>query len=267
MSREYWGLREMPFRGAIDPRHYYPSPTHEEALARLEYLVAQRRRVGLLLGGDGSGKSMVLEVFARRLRRRPAQLVNVNLFGAGLHEFLWLLAAEVGVNPDRQDDIFRLWRAILDRLVENRYQQLDTVMLLDDGGEARPEVLEHVVRLAQCDGCERMTIVMATGAASAGRLSPRLLELAELRVDIEAWEPADTLNYVTAAIEQAGRSEPIFTEQALHRLHDLCGGIPRRVNQLASMALFSGASRKLTEIDPEVVDATYHEMGVVQAVA
>jgi type II secretory pathway predicted ATPase ExeA len=72
---------------------------------------------------------------------------------------------------------------------------------------------------------------------------------------------------VTAAIEQAGRSEPIFTEQALHRLHDMCGGIPRRVNQLASMTLFSGASRKLTEIDAETVDAAYHEMGVVQAVA
>jgi hypothetical protein len=53
----------------------------------------------------------------------------------------------------------------------------------------------------------------------------------------------------------------------LHRLHDLCDGIPRRVNQLANLALLAGAGRKLTLIDTDTVDSVYHELGVIDAVA
>src|SRR5262249_35200109 len=132
MLRKHWGLRDSPFRPAIDWRHFFPSPTHEEALARLEFLLADHRRLGLLFGPAGCGKSLVLDVFSRRVRRRGTQVANLSLLRADLREFLWLAAAELGINPDRDDDPFCLWRGILDRLTENRYQQLDTVLLLDD---------------------------------------------------------------------------------------------------------------------------------------
>ena len=69
MYQAHWGLQESPFRGDLDPKSYYQSPTHEEALARLSFLVGQHRRLGLLVGPSGSGKSLLLEVFAQQLRR------------------------------------------------------------------------------------------------------------------------------------------------------------------------------------------------------
>ena len=33
-----------------------------------------------------------------------------------MHELLWLTAAELGLNPDRDADVFQLWRALTDRL-------------------------------------------------------------------------------------------------------------------------------------------------------
>lgn len=269
MFRKHWQLRESPFRGTLDWRRFFASPTHDEALARLHFLVEERRRLGLLLGADGCGKSLVLEVFARRLRRSGAQVANVNLLGLDLREFLWLTAAELGINPDRRDDPFRLWRSVLDRLTENRYQQLDTVLLLDDANEATTAVLDHVVRLAQFDSTStgRLTVVLAANENAVGRLTPRLLELADLRIDLDPWEPADTVQYVTAALTQAGAASAIFTDEALHRLHDLSDGMPRRVNQLANLALLAGAGRGLKQIDVELVDSTYQELGVIQAVA
>ena len=269
MSRQYWQLRESPFRGTLDPRFYFPSPSHEEALARLDFLVGEQRRLGLLLGESGVGKSLTLEVFARRLRRQSAQIANVNLLGVDLHEFLWLLAAELGTNPDRGDDTFRLWRQVIDRLAENRYQQLATVVLLDDGDESSHEVLEHIVRLAQFDrsAAARLTIILASGTNTVPRILPRLLELADLRCDIEAWEPADTMQYIKAALEHGGSENPIFTDEALNLMHDLCEGIPRRVNQLADLTLFAGAGRKLAQIDADTVDSAYHELAVVEAAA
>jgi general secretion pathway protein A len=269
MFRKHWNLHDSPFRGTLDWRRFFASPTHEEALARLHFLVEERRRLGLLFGAAGCGKSLVLEVFARRLRRTGAQLVNVNLLGLDLHEFLWLTAAELGINPDRRDDPFRLWRSVLDRLTENRYQQLDTVLLLDDADEAATSMLDHVVRLAQFDSTAtgRLTIVLTANTNSVSRLTTRLLELAELRVDLEPWEPADTSDYVKAALRQAGADSAIFTDEALDRLHDLCDGIPRRVNQLANFALLAGAGREVDAIDVDIIDSAYQELGVVTAVA
>jgi general secretion pathway protein A len=269
MFRTHWGLRESPFRGSLDWRLFYPSPTHDEALARMQFLVEERRRLGLLLGPTGSGKSMVLEVFARRLRRSGAQVANLNLLGTDLQEFLWLTAAELGANPDRRYDVFRLWRAIIDRIAENRYQQIETVLLLDDADEAPTAVLEHLVRLAQhdCSQNSRLSIVLAANSNRVGRMLPRLLELAELRIDLDFWEPADTLAYINSALEQAGRSEPTFSDEAMHHLHDLCHGVPRRVNQLANLALLAGAGRKLSQIDTDTIESVYHELSTVEAVA
>ena len=73
MYQAHWGLQESPFRGLLDPKFFYQSPTHEEALARLQFLVDQQRRLGLLVGPPGSGKSLLLEVFAAAASpQRPA---------------------------------------------------------------------------------------------------------------------------------------------------------------------------------------------------
>ena len=74
MYQSHWGLRQSPFRSCLDPQSFYQSPTHDEALARLHFLVDEHRRLGLLMGPAGSGKSLLSwRSFARQLRRaRPA---------------------------------------------------------------------------------------------------------------------------------------------------------------------------------------------------
>jgi general secretion pathway protein A len=37
----HWQLRERPFEATWDPRFFYASPEHEEALSRLQYLVEE----------------------------------------------------------------------------------------------------------------------------------------------------------------------------------------------------------------------------------
>ena len=187
----------------------------------MEFLVEQRQRLGLLLGQSGTGKSLILDRLATNLRHRGAQVANLSLLGADLHEFLWLLAADLGLNPDRKATPFELWRNLIDRIAENRYQQLDTVVLLDDADHARPEVLDHLVRLIQSDRGMPMALVLvlAGPANKISHIGPRLLELAELRIDLEPWEEPDTGGYLMSALAQAGRKTLLFTDAAVLRLH------------------------------------------------
>lgn len=266
MYQRHWGLRESPFRTCLDPRFFYESPTHEEALARLHFLVDEHRRLGLLLGEAGSGKSLLLEVFAGQMRRQGRAVANLNLLGRAPEELLWSLAAALGLAPNRSCSPAALWRMLEDRLDEHRYQQIETVVLLDDAEEASPELLAQVARLAalKYGPDSRLTIILTAGRTSVSRLGTRLLELAELRIDVEPWGSSETKGYLHRSLAQAGRQQPAFDETAVRRLHELAHGIPRRVTQLAELALLAGADRQLDRVNADTVESVYRELGVIE---
>ncbi len=264
---EHWGLQQSPFRSCLDPRFFHQSPTHEEALARLHFLVEQRHRLGLLMGPSGSGKSLLLEVFAEQLRRSGRAMARLSLVSVEPAEMLFLLAVGFRVNVRPDDSVATLWRRLTDRLTEFRYQQLDTVVLLDDADRATRQVADQITRLAVYDPSpqSRLTIVLAGQREQMARLGRQLLDLTELRIDVQPWEGSDTQDFLASSLAQAGRQSPVFDDPAVARLHELSHGIPRRVAQLADLALLAGAGAKLEQIDADTVESVYHELGVVDA--
>ena len=271
MYHSHWGIDESPFQSRLDPQFFYESPTHDEALSRLHFLVAQRRRLGLLMGESGSGKSLLLEAFATQLRRQGRPVAMVNLLGVGPAEMLCLLAGGFGLNIDASAPVAKLWRSLTDRLAEYRYQQLDTIILLDDAAEYAEtadgrQVISLVTRLAQhdCSPQSRLTIVLSGRCERMGRIGRRLLELAELRIDVESWQQSETADFLEKSLAQAGCQSPIFDEPALAKLHELSHGVPRRVSQLADLALLAGAGAELQQIDADVVESAYQELGVIE---
>jgi type II secretory pathway predicted ATPase ExeA len=266
MYQSYWGLEDSPFRARSDRRFFFQSPTHEEAMARLNFLVDERRRAGLLLGGLGSGKSTVLQMFADALRRRGSPVAKVNLNGLEPCELLWLLATGFQMNPDPSLPSHTLWQLVTDRLTEYRYQELDTVVLLDDADEGSDALLAQIVRLVQleCRPESRLAVILAARSGRVGRLDSTLLELADLRIDLDPWDETETVRFLNATLAEAGRQQPVFEESAITRLHELSEGIPRRISQLADLALLAGAGQSLDQIDVATVEGVYYELGVVQ---
>jgi general secretion pathway protein A len=137
------------------------------------------------------------------------------------------------------------------------------VALFDDVHQAVPETLTHVTRLARWDASPemRMTLVMAGRPEGIRGLDSSLLDLSELRVDVEPWEPADTRQFVTKSLAQVGSQSPVFAEPAIAKLHELAHGIPRRVSQLADLALLAGAGQHLQQINADVVEMVCQELG------
>lgn len=265
------GLARSPLQGYVDPNHFHPSPSHAEALARLHYLVEQHLRIGALLGPAGSGKSMLLARLAGELASADRRVLHASLLGLDPRELLAELAAQLQLNPRPGTSTMELWRAVTDRLKEHKYQRIATAVLLDDADEAPPETLAAVCRLAEMDATEeaRLTIILAVQANGAARLPRRLLERAALRVDVEPWEREDTLEFLTQAVEQlraldsAGDApREAFTDEAIDKLHELSGGLPRRVSQLAQWSLLAGAGLGLEQVDDETVASAAEQLGV-----
>ncbi len=53
------------------------------------------------------------------------------------------------------------------------------------------------------------------------------------------------------------RAEPIFTDAARHQIHQLTGGVPRRINQLCDVAMQLAAERVLQRVDDTLVHSAW----------
>src|SRR5215218_9050514 len=129
MYLKHWGLSESPFGCGLDPRHYFRGSTQEEALARMQFLVQERRRLGLLLGAPGTGKSLLLGVLKRDLELSGAKVAIASLLGTAAEEFAPLICDALRLNTLGATNA---WQTLAVHIAENRFQQLSTVILLDD---------------------------------------------------------------------------------------------------------------------------------------
>jgi type II secretory pathway predicted ATPase ExeA len=259
MYQSYWGLAEPPFAGPATPAALEQSAVHAEALARLAFLVDNQSRLGLVFGLAGSGKSLVLREFVRTQARGGRAAALVCAVGASAAELLFSLAEQWGAAPCEGDDAARLWRQVAARLAERSLEQTPSVLALDEADSAAPDVLSLVQRLAAIPDV-RLTIVAAARAETAGRLGARLLDLADLRIDLAPWNEDETRGYLKRALADVGRIQPAFDDPAARRLFALSGGAPRKVNQLAQLALVAGAGQNLAQIDEETILAVHEEL-------
>ncbi len=265
MHEAHWGLKESPFREAPEAKFYYENASFQEALARLNFLIDSNRRLGLLTGESGGGRSLLLQTFGRQMQRQRRPIVAVSLVGLDIQETLWSIAAGLGLNPRDNMAVFQLWRSVKDCVVQYRYQQQHTVLVLDDADQAASDVLVQIERLAQIDPspAARHTLVLVTEAGSAAQLGTRLLARCELRIELDCWDEADTAEFLESSLQKAGRHTPAFDPAAAMRVHELGQGVPRRISQLAELSLLAGAGRDLAMIDEATVDSAYRELSAM----
>lgn len=260
MHNAYWGLLRSPFVHRR-PAHvsFHEGEVQAEALARLRYLVQQQRRAGLVLGGRGCGKSLLLRRFADDCRTQGDCVVQVSLDSASARETLWQIASQLAINPLLTDDAPRLLRRLGDWAAAAALNSSRAVLLADDAETAGPELMRQMTRLTRLSeqSSSSLTLVLACRDDAVGRLGENLLDAIDLRVELEPWEESDTVAYVQLALFEAGCERPVFEEHALAVLHTLSAGVPRDVNRLADYALLGGASSGCQTIDAGIVEAAY----------
>lgn len=260
LPTEYWGLNRWPFHAKQAINQFYPTAGSTEALARIGYL-AEGRRVGVLIGESGVGKSLLLHQAARQLSRQGRVVVLIDAFGVTPRELLWQVAVKLGTAPAEDMELPKLWRLITDRIAENRLQQLHTVLLIDDVGQAGPDLITTITRLARLEplSSPSRTIVLAAEAPQALRWNEALRGQVDLWIDLRLWELDETVGFVQTALVDAGRIEPLFEDSALQALHELSRGVPRHIIRIAEAALLAGATAGRQRIDAECLRSAQDE--------
>lgn len=262
MDYSYWGLKESPFRWGLDPKGFFLSGVHEEALARLEFLVQHGRRLGLLVGQAGTGKSLLLEVFSANLRRTGRPIASLSAAGATGQEWLWDMLIALGRTPKPETPIPLLWRQLFDRFREASLVGQTAVILCDQMESATEESWQTLARLLGYAFRPEwaVTVILSGRPEVLRQVGAAVLDRVDLQMALEPWELSDTQRYLVESLSRTGRNQPIFTPAATERLHELSGGVPRRIAHLADWSLLAGAVQGAACIDAEIVESVYHEL-------
>src|SRR5438876_4817137 len=80
MVESHFGLKQRPFRSALDCSRYYPATGHEDALSQLLQALADDEGLALLTGEPGLGKTLLCHCLLQRYGEvRSAFVTNSHL--------------------------------------------------------------------------------------------------------------------------------------------------------------------------------------------
>jgi general secretion pathway protein A len=266
MYENYWGLTTKPFENTPDPRFLYNSSQHEESLSRLLYAVREGKGAAMLIGLFGCGKTLLGRTVLKELDQdiyRVAFITNPYL---SYEELLMHIVYNLGARdlPKRKTEV--LINTVLERLGEilenNMRDGKKTVIIIDEA---------HVVRDRQM--WEEMRLLLNFQREDRFLLTLLLLGQPELKEHIDAnkqfaqriavrcslgtLDEEESKKYILHRLSVARRSptrtQPIFTEKAYALIFKKSGGIPRRINHICDLALFSGFGNKETMIEEDTI--------------
>jgi|GEM_PF-304380 len=261
MFESYWGLTESPFANRQDVRWFHESPVHEEALARLFYVIEQRRGLGLLTGGSGAGKSLLLKVIGHQVRRTRRHLAAVDLVGLDAHEMLWQIASVLQLAPNPNASRWGLWRSVADHIESLKLARQQLVFALDHVERADWSchgLLERLFHFAEAKGS--VTFLCAVRSNDYPKVARLLGEHADLRVELTPLAVEDTGEFIHDLVQKAGCERSVFGGDAILRLHSLSRGCPRTLCRLCELALIAGMAEERDVISEDLVDSVAEEL-------
>ncbi len=267
----YWNLLDKAFEEVCDPRFFFESDDHREALDRMLYIVNDRNmNMGLLTGEVGSGKTLTKKVFQNTLSKSEFEIIsfeNSNFpFTDILYDIVKRITLKNGNAPQvelpARNDRYMLTNVLkekLDILVYEEKRHL--VLLFDEAQLLDSAVLDEVKNLTNISSetTSFMTIFLVgqPELREKIRLLPQVDQRIFLRFHLNNLDYNNTMNYIQHRLRVAGLQQgTIFNHKSYELIFRSTGGVPREINRLCKLALafgFAQESREITSEDIETV--------------
>nr|WP_311267304.1 XrtA/PEP-CTERM system-associated ATPase [Sphingobium sp. WCS2017Hpa-17] len=273
MYDQYYGLQGRPFQLTPDPHYYFESATHRKALSYLGYGLAQGEGFIVITGDIGAGKTTLVGHLMQTID--PARLTAVKIVSTQVEgdDMLRLAAQHFGLSVDGQPKA-----AILHQVEGYLYAQARagrrTLLIVDEAQNLPVSAIEELRMLSNFQlGGQSLLQIFLLGQPEFRDLikSPELEQLRQRVIATHHLEPMmanEVEPYILHRLAIAGwNGNPAFTPGAFAALYAATGGVPRRLNALASRVLLLGAIEQLHLIDEEVVGAVVADMGLDTDVA
>jgi general secretion pathway protein A len=265
MYLSHFGLSQHPFNTTPDPRFFYPSAKHREALACLLYAVEQRKGFALITGEVGAGKSLLCRAALDRLGDTVDTAVIVHS-SLSPKQFFQAICAELNI-PSGRGSKFDLIRRIKEFLVQRRADGRNCVLLVDEAQDLDAKVLEEVRLLGNLEtSSTKLLQIVLVGQPELRKLigSHELRQLNQritVKFHLGALSEADSGEYIAHRLRVAGASNgELIGPEARREVYRASGGVPRMINVICDQALLQAFVADERSVGPETVRRVLAEM-------
>ena len=260
MYLEYWKLREEPFANTPDPKFFYASSTHREALERFLYGINSYSGCVMLTGEYGCGKTFLARTVLDGLDpdAHEVALINFPLFTTT--EFLQEILVQQGKeapNGSRLALFHRISALAFENLQKGKQLLvvIDEAQLIEDA-----EVFEAIRLLLNIQLTDRIliTIFLVGQPELRERIMayPQLEQRIRVRYHLHHLNHDDVVGYIRHRLKVAGLERDIFTPEAYFVISRISHGVARRINNLCDQLLLDGAKRGVAMIDDQSIKKT-----------
>ncbi len=267
MYRQFYGLRDIPFRLAPDPKYLFKTESLLEVFANLQYGIENGKGIVVVTGEVGTGKTTILRSMLQSLDRSvlAAYIFNPLL---STQEFFDLLAGEFRLQPTTSKAT--ILRSLGQVLMTRQAHGVRTVLVVDEAHLLPLHLLEEIRLLLNFEtNREKLLQVILCGQPELHEMlgRPELRQLKQrvsLKCAIKTMTAQESVEYIRWRLRVAGcANENLFESDALAMVHRFSGGIPRIINNICDNALLTGFSEASTRITADVVNQVIEVLDLV----
>ncbi|MQA64098.1 MAG: AAA family ATPase [Actinophytocola sp.] len=249
----HWGFTKLPFGRDLAPSMLHKHASHSEAVARINWTVGERA-LGVVTGEVGAGKTVAVRAALSGLdeaRHKVIYLGNPSVGTRGIH---YSVVTALGQAP-RFHTAALIPQAADALLAEYDERGRHTVLVIDEAHLLSNGQLEAIRLLTNHEFDSRAIFACLLVGQPTLRRRIKFGELAALdqriavRFQMSGMSRDETASYVTHHLKLAGRSDTLFSDDAITLIHQTSRGFPRMVNNLAMQALLAALSEDKSIVD------------------
>lgn len=255
----HYGLIANPFRGIPDRRSIRLGEKQLEILAHLKIGVEQTKGILLLLGEDGSGKSILLGCLLKIIEG-DLLVATLSEPGISVRQFFAFLGDQFKIEPQigsKAEFLIHFREFLLEAHSSGR----KVLLVVEDAENQNDDVIEQIRLFSNMedDGNKLMSILLV----GTGKLDERLMEhrhralqqRVAVRCQLDAFSEKEAAAYIRHRMMVAGCFLQIFSNDAVRAIHRYSGGTPKLIDLICDHALMRGFFEGVRTIDGKIIDA------------
>lgn len=251
--RSHFGFTKMPFGKDLSPSALHPHAGHQEAVARIGFLVHEQA-IGVVTGEVGSGKTVAARAAVADLEPSRHAVIYLSNPAVGSRGLYAEIVSRLGDEPrfHKAALIAQATRLLSTEAAERGRR---VIVVVDEAHLLDAAQLEELRLLtnAEMDSASPFALVLLGQPSLRSRLRLGSFAALDQRITLRYAIPPMTLeecaSYVAHHLKLSGRSDTLFSDDAISRLHQAARGLPRAVNNLARQSLVAAFANRNAIVD------------------
>lgn len=242
MYKKFFSLYESPFSISPNPKYFYLSQHHREALELIRYGINESGGFVLFTGEVGTGKTVIIRTIINDL---PKNINSAFICNPGLSvvELFETICSEFGIRHEKNLSKKELIELISSFLKEEYKKQKRALLFIDESQHLSDEAIEEVRLLTniETDNTKLLQVILVGQPELADKLKQmhmrQIAQRITARFHLLPLSYEETDSYIRYRMQAAGCLQIIFKTDAVKLLHKYSLGIPRIINVTCDRAL------------------------------